>query len=130
MVGTAAEQNADDEEMPLISFSNLEAVMKHMLGKFKSIEEKQEAFDKEQADMKRMLKNTVRIGALEGKLHEVQTHQEKMKEDLDERRNQVPSLAREVEVTAMKCKTLEGRLQTFAEEKTLHERLIADCRSM
>jgi hypothetical protein len=133
--GSGSEHHSDDENeedvgfddlSTLISFSNLEHVMKHVIRKFRTVEAHSTNLDTQIGALKKELEMRSTITQLEEVGNEVRTKVEQSNKTLVAYKETVSGLESQIERNRVLCQTIDKKLEATVKEKAVQDRLIRE----
>mmetsp|Transcript_2479 Transcript_2479/g.4250 ORF Transcript_2479/g.4250 Transcript_2479/m.4250 type:complete len:585 (-) Transcript_2479:28-1782(-) len=110
----------------LISFQNLENVMKHIIRKFKMAEEHRNMHDSQMTDLKTQLEARATINAMDEVASELKTKVDAFNKALTGSKEQISGLDSQIERNRVLCQTIDKKLEAAVKEKAVQDRLIRD----
>lgn len=116
----------DDEFGSLISFANLENVVKHIIRKFKNLESQNESTDAQLAGVKRELEARATNRAVEEVVSDIGARFEGMNKMLQGQKESLSALETMLERNRVTCSNLENKLEATVKEKAVQDRLIRE----
>jgi hypothetical protein len=110
----------------LISFANLENMMKHIIRKFKAIELRESAIDQTTAVLKRDIEARATYQSLENTSKELKEKISNQEHKIEEQTNKLQDLQENLDRTRGRCDELEKRIEVAFKEKAVQDRLLRD----
>lgn len=115
-----------DEFGSLISFANLENVVKHIIRKFKAIESHNESTDAAVAGINRALEARATNIAMEEMATELGSRFDSYSKLLNGHKEQLSALENQLERSRVMCTGIEKKLEACVKEKAVQDRLIRE----
>jgi len=110
----------------LISFANLENVMKHVIRKFRVVEDHGKNLDLQISGLKKELEVRATIPQLDEVANEVRTKVEQSNKTLLAYKETVSGLESQIERNRVLCQTIDKKLEACVKEKAVQDRLIRE----
>lgn len=118
--------NPEDDLGSLISFANLENVVKHIIGKFRSIETHEENTDSEIKGLRADLETRATVDGLSSLQSELAGRVESFNKTFAGQRESISSLEIQLERSRIMCNAIEKKLEACVKEKAVQDRLIRE----
>jgi len=125
--GSEHEDNEDDEDAglddlgSLISFANLENVMKHVIRKFKAVELHEQNLDNQIIGLKKDLEMRSTIQQVDDIATEIRTKVDYSNKSLIAHKETVAALEGQIERNRVLCQTIDKKLEATVKEKTVQD---------
>jgi len=110
----------------LISFANLENVMKHVIRKFRVVESHGHNLDSQIVALKKELEVRATVPQLEEVANEVRTKVDQSNKTLLAYKETVSGLESQIERNRVLCSTIDKKLEAVQKEKAVQDRLIRE----
>jgi len=122
------EENLDvpDDLGSLISFSNLENVMKHIIRKFKLVEQHGSSMDVQINGLRRDLESRSTMAQVDELANEVKTKLELNNKAMNAHKDTVNALEVQIDRNRVLCQTIDKKLEAVTKEKAVQDRLIRE----
>jgi hypothetical protein len=127
-----SEEDEDEDDMgmedlgSLISFSNLENVMKHVIQKFRFVEEHARTLDSQLIELKKNIEAHSTVQQLEEVANEIRTKLEHSNKSLAAYKETVSGLESQIERNRVNGQTIDKKLEACVKEKAVQDRLIRE----
>mmetsp|Transcript_1325 Transcript_1325/g.2310 ORF Transcript_1325/g.2310 Transcript_1325/m.2310 type:complete len:559 (-) Transcript_1325:143-1819(-) len=110
----------------LISFANLENVMKHVIRKFRTVEAHAQNLDSQMLGLKKDLEARSTIQNLDDVANEVRSKVDLSNKTLTAYKETVSGLESQIERNRVLCQTIDKKLEACVKEKAVQDRLIRE----
>lgn len=121
-----ADEDVIDDLGSLISFANLENVMKHVIRKFRVSESHGQNLDSQILGLKKELEARASIQQLDEVASEVRTKVDHNNRSLQNYKETVAGLESQIERNRVLCQTIDKKLEACVKEKAVQDRLIRE----
>eukprot|EP00425_Heterocapsa_triquetra_P013500 CAMPEP_0195143618 /NCGR_PEP_ID=MMETSP0448-20130528/166667_1 /TAXON_ID=66468 /ORGANISM="Heterocapsa triquestra, Strain CCMP 448" /LENGTH=544 /DNA_ID=CAMNT_0040182057 /DNA_START=29 /DNA_END=1660 /DNA_ORIENTATION=+ len=122
----ASDSGSENELGHLISFANLENVIKHVIKKFKAIEGRNEETELTLQGLRRDLENRATLAAMEEVSNDTISKLDATNKTLGLQKESISSLELQLERSRSTCNALEKKLEACVKEKAVQDRLIRE----
>lgn len=116
----------DDDLASLISFANLESVVKHIINKFKLIEARSDKAETTIEDLKKGLESRASISTLDEVVGELRGTVATVNKGLQSQKDNIGSLESALERNKILCAQIDKKLEATVKEKSVQDRLIRE----
>lgn len=120
------EDSFNDDLGGLISFANLENIMKHIIKKFHTLQLRNDSNDNEMSHMKKELEERSTIAMLDEMGTELRAKVEHVSKLLGSQKDSISSLENSLDRNKVLCSTIDKKLEAQAKEKAVQDRLIRE----
>lgn len=125
-VESTMEVDAGNQLGSLISFHNLESVMKHIIAKFKRLEAREDKFDTQISEIKQDLGQKAATSQIDEVANQLTAQIENAMQLLMQQKEQIVKLEETLERNKVLCATIDKKLELQLKEKAVQDRVIRE----